>query len=416
MDNNIIIKVENISKIYKIFDKPIDRMKEALNPLKKRYSRDFYALNNVSFTIKKGESVGFIGKNGAGKSTVLKILTGVLTPTNGSVTINGKVASLLELGAGFNPEMTGLENIYLNGSLMGYSDIEMDSKVNSIIEFADIGDFINQPVKMYSSGMFARLAFALNIAVEPDILIVDEALAVGDFMFQHKCIMRMKDLQKKGTTILFVTHSMQQIISTCNRAILLHHGRLIEDSYDVQKICFNYENLIRNTDIKSDINKINEETDDIEELQTSKELNEYRFGTHEAIIKNILLKNQYGREPFKSGDRVKCKIYISSKKEFSSVVIGISFKNINGEVLWGTNNLVFNKVISLKVGINIIEYEFVLNISSGEYLFFIGLADISTSERIELDQRWPIKKINIVSDSTNAEGYVYMPVNLNIKE
>ena len=416
MDNNIIIKVENISKIYKIFDKPIDRMKEALNPLKKRYSRDFYALNNVSFTIKKGESVGFIGKNGAGKSTVLKILTGVLTPTNGSVTINGKVASLLELGAGFNPEMTGLENIYLNGSLMGYSDIEMDSKVNSIIEFADIGDFINQPVKMYSSGMFARLAFALNIAVEPDILIVDEALAVGDFMFQHKCIMRMKDLQKKGTTILFVTHSMQQIISTCNRAILLHQGRLIEDSHDVQKICFNYENLIRNTDIKSDINKINEETDDIEELQTSKELNEYRFGTHEAIIKNILLKNQYGREPFKSGDRVKCKIYISSKKEFSSVVIGISFKNINGEVLWGTNNLVFNKVISLKVGINIIEYEFVLNISSGEYLFFIGLADISTSERIELDQRWPIKKINIVSDSTNAEGYVYMPVNLNIKE
>lgn len=416
MDNNIIIKVENISKIYKIFDKPIDRMKEALNPLKKRYSRDFYALNDVSFTIKKGESVGFIGKNGAGKSTILKILTGVLTPTNGSVTINGKVASLLELGAGFNPEMTGLENIYLNGSLMGYSDIEMDSKVNSIIEFADIGDFINQPVKMYSSGMFARLAFAVNIAVEPDILIVDEALAVGDFMFQHKCIMRMKDLQKKGTTILFVSHSMQQIISTCSRAILLHHGRLIEDSYDVQKICFNYENLIRNTDIKSDINKINEETDDIEELQTSKELNEYRFGTHEAIIKNILLKNQYGRESFKSGDRVKCKIYISSKKEFLSVVIGISFKNINGEVLWGTNNLVFNKVISLKVGINIIEYEFVLNISSGEYLFFIGLADISTSERIELDQRWPIKKINIISDSTNAEGYVYMPVNLNIKE
>ena len=416
MNSNIAIKVENLSKVYKIFDKPIDRMKEALNPLKKRYSRDFYALNDVSFTIKKGESVGFIGKNGAGKSTILKILTGVLTPTNGSVTINGKVASLLELGAGFNPEMTGLENIYLNGSLMGYSDIEMDSKVNSIIEFADIGDFINQPVKMYSSGMFARLAFAVNIAVEPDILIVDEALAVGDFMFQYKCIMRMKDLQKKGTTILFVSHSMQQIISTCNRAILLHHGRLIEDSYDVQKICFNYENLIRNTDIKSDINKINEETDDIEELQTSKELNEYRFGTHEAIIKNILLKNQYGREPFKSGDRVKCKIYISSKKEFSSVVIGISFKNINGEVLWGTNNLVFNKVISLKVGINIIEYEFVLNISSGEYLFFIGLADISTSERIELDQRWPIKKINIISDSTNAEGYVYMPVNLNIKE
>ena len=183
MSEDWAIKIEHLSKVYKIFDKPTDRVKEALNPFRKRYSRDFYALNDVSLTIKKGETVGIIGKNGAGKSTILKIITGVLTPTSGSVQVNGRIASLLELGAGFNPEMTGIENIYLNGTIMGYSKEEMDDRVQDIIDFADIGEFINQPVKMYSSGMFARLAFAVNAFVEPDILIVDEALSVGDAAF-----------------------------------------------------------------------------------------------------------------------------------------------------------------------------------------------------------------------------------------
>ena len=169
MNDDIAIKIEGLTKIYKIFDRPLDRVKEALNPFHKRYSKDFYALNDVSFEIKKGETVGIIGKNGAGKSTLLKIITGVLTPTSGSVEVNGRIASLLELGAGFNPEMTGIEHIYMNGSVMGYDKKEMDDKIEAIIDFADIGDFIHQPVKMYSSGMFARLAFAMNSTLETDV-------------------------------------------------------------------------------------------------------------------------------------------------------------------------------------------------------------------------------------------------------
>ena len=177
MDNNMAIKVQGLTKIYHLYDKPQDRLKEALNPFGKSYHHDFYAMNDVSFEIKKGETVGIIGKNGAGKSTLLKMITGVLTPTSGSIETVGKISSLLELGAGFNPDMTGLENIYLNGTLMGFTKEEMETKVDAILEFADIGEFIYQPVKMYSSGMFARLAFSVSIAVEPEILIVDEALA-----------------------------------------------------------------------------------------------------------------------------------------------------------------------------------------------------------------------------------------------
>ncbi len=220
------IKIDNLTKIYKIFDNPIDRLKESLHPFHKRYSRDFYALTDLSFTIEKGETIGIIGKNGAGKSTLLKIITGVLAPTSGKVEVQGRIASLLELGAGFNPEMTGLENIYLNGTVLGYSHEEMDRRLPDIVKFADIGDFINQPVKMYSSGMFARLAFAVNAYVEPDILIVDEALSVGDVAFQTKCITRMRHMIEAGVTVLFVTHDIGVVKSFCSRCLYLEHGKL----------------------------------------------------------------------------------------------------------------------------------------------------------------------------------------------
>jgi ABC-type polysaccharide/polyol phosphate transport system ATPase subunit len=226
MNNNIAIKVENLTKVYKLYNAPIDRMKEALHPRKKSYHKEFYALNDVSFEIKKGETVGIIGKNGSGKSTLLKIITGVLTPTSGSVTVNGRVSALLELGAGFNPEYTGMENIYFQGNIMGFSREEMDTKIQDIVEFADIGDFIYQPVKNYSSGMFARLAFAVAINVEPDILIVDEALSVGDAKFQNKCMSKIKNMKDCGLTILFVSHATTQITAICSSAIWLNHGIL----------------------------------------------------------------------------------------------------------------------------------------------------------------------------------------------
>lgn len=224
--NNIAISVNNLTKVYHLYNKTQDRLKEALHPLRKSYHHDFYALDNVSFEVQKGETVGIIGKNGAGKSTLLKIITGVLTPTGGSVEVHGKIASLLELGAGFNPEMTGLENIYLNGTLMGFSKQEMDKKIDNILEFANIGDFIYQPVKMYSSGMFARLAFSVAINVDAEILIVDEALSVGDMLFQAKCIAKMTELMERGTTILFVSHDIHAVRSLCNQGIYLENGKV----------------------------------------------------------------------------------------------------------------------------------------------------------------------------------------------
>ena len=230
MNDNIAISIQNLTKIYHLYDKPQDRLKEALNPFKKSYHHDFYAMNDVSFEIKKGETVGIVGKNGAGKSTLLKMITGVLTPTSGSIEVNGKIASLLELGAGFNPEMTGYENIYLNGTLMGFSKEEIDTKVDAILEFADIGEFIQQPVKIYSSGMFARLAFSIAINVEPDILIVDEVLAVGDLEFQKKCLGKINEVSKRGRTVIFVSHNLAAIKNLCPKVIFLDRGKIIKFS------------------------------------------------------------------------------------------------------------------------------------------------------------------------------------------
>ena len=226
----VVVKLENVSKIYRLYDKPSDRLKESLLPFKKRYSRDFYALKDINLTVRRGDTVGFIGRNGAGKSTILKIITGVLTPSAGTVEVHGRIASLLELGAGFNPEMSGIENIYMNGTIMGLTREQMDERLEEIVDFADIGDFIRQPVKMYSSGMFARVAFAVNAFVEPDILIVDEALSVGDAFFQAKCIHKMKMLLDSGVTVLFVSHDWEAVKNLCRRGVLMDKGEIKLDS------------------------------------------------------------------------------------------------------------------------------------------------------------------------------------------
>ena len=222
------ISVEHISKVYKLYRSKADRLKDSLHLTRKKNYEEFYALSDVNFQVKKGETVGLIGTNGAGKSTLLKLLTGVLTPSNGQIEVNGKVSALLELGAGFNGEYTGIENIYFNGTLMGYTKEQMEKKVPEILEFAGIGDYVYQPVKTYSSGMFARLAFALAINVEPDILVVDEALSVGDIYFQSRCFKKMDDIKKKGTTILLVTHDMSSVIKYCDKVVLLNHGKVVK--------------------------------------------------------------------------------------------------------------------------------------------------------------------------------------------
>lgn len=226
-DSNIAIRVKNLSKCYQIYDKPHKRLLQGFLGSKKKHYKEFWALKEISFEIKKGETVGIIGRNGSGKSTLLQIICGTLTPTSGSVETYGRIAALLELGSGFNPEFTGSENIYLNASILGLTQDEIDARYEDIVAFADIGDFIEQPVKTYSSGMMVRLAFAVQVCIEPDILIIDEALSVGDFFFQQKCFGRIRDLSAKGVTLLFVSHDMSSVRDLCSSAVYLSEGKSV---------------------------------------------------------------------------------------------------------------------------------------------------------------------------------------------
>ena len=231
-----IISVDQVSKVYRLYDKPIDRLLESVSLRKKSYHKDFYALRDISFSVGRGEAVGIIGTNGSGKSTMLKIITGVLSATTGKVESRGSICALLELGAGFNQDYTGIENIYMNGTMMGFTKAEMDEKLPAILEFADIGDFVYQPVKSYSSGMFVRLAFALYISIDPEVLIVDEALSVGDVFFQAKCYHRMDELKRKGTTILMVTHDLGSVMKYCDRVVLFHKGEKVGEGLPGQMV------------------------------------------------------------------------------------------------------------------------------------------------------------------------------------
>ncbi len=345
--NDFAIKVKNLIKVYHLYDQPVDRLKEALHPFKKIYHHDFYALHNVSFEIKKGETVGIIGKNGAGKSTLLKIITGVLTSTRGNVEVNGKIASLLELGAGFNPEMTGMENIYLNGTVMGFTKEEMDDKVEEIIAFADIGEFIYQPVKMYSSGMFARLAFAIAINVNPDILIVDEALSVGDIKFQNKCVRKMEEISERGVTILFVTHDTQSINRFCSKVIWLEKGTLYEygepsvimENY-MSYMTYGHETERDEQDVhsprKSDID---------ENLIDTRSLDS--FGEKNAIIEKVAFLDESGSSTsiLVQGTYINFVCYFRTSVDLEEVAIGVLFKDsLNNEILT-FNSYMYNQPI-----------------------------------------------------------------------
>ena len=255
------ISVKGVTKVYQLYDKPIDRLKEAMSIRKKNYHKDFFALDEVSFDVGKGQTVGIIGTNGSGKSTILKIITGVLSPTKGTVEVNGKISALLELGAGFNSEYTGIENIYMNGTMMGYTKEEMDAKLPEILEFADIGDFVYQPVKTYSSGMFVRLAFALAINVEPEILIVDEALSVGDVFFQAKCFRKMDEIRKKGTTVLMVTHDMGSVIKYCEKVVLLNRGHFVAEGPAGEMVDLYKKILANQLDDETDNNQLDKKNE-----------------------------------------------------------------------------------------------------------------------------------------------------------
>lgn len=341
--NNEAITCVDIVKKYALYSKRSDRLLEALRPGGGSLHTDFFALNGVSFSVGAGECVGIVGKNGSGKSTLLKILTGVLTPTCGSIKVNGRVSALLELGAGFNPEYTGYENIYLNGSVMGYSREEMTRKIPEIIAFADIGEFINQPVKIYSSGMFVRLAFAVAISVEPEILIIDEALAVGDVFFQLKCYKKIEDFKQSGKTILFVSHDQSSIIKYCNRAILLDNGYMICDGSPKMVIDQYKQILAAGEAAKNDIPQVPEDVIKDTKWKQAYCLNEnaLEYGSREAEIIDFGIFDQDGHisGTYSRNAEYTIRMKVLFHKTIEAPVFAITFKDMAGLEVAGTNTM-----------------------------------------------------------------------------
>lgn len=337
MENTIEIK--NLVKSYKLYDKPSDRLKEALRK-GSCYHKDFLAVDNISFEVKKGETVGIIGRNGAGKSTLLKMITGVLKPSSGEIRLSGNVSALLELGAGFDAERNGIENIYLNGRINGLSKKEIDASLQEVLDFADIGDFVYQPIKTYSSGMLVRLAFAAAVNVNPEILIVDEALSVGDVRFQQKCYRKIREFKKNGT-VLFVSHDTGAISSFCDRVIWLDGGKIYKEG-EPGEIIEEYLSFMR-YDIKND-----EKGAEAIESEESSE-NDYNtfvndFGTSEACFKKISLRNEQGQtiSQVSPGQNIIIDMIIRTEKEIDSPILGFNIKDTLGNELVVTNNFFEN--------------------------------------------------------------------------
>lgn len=370
--HDYVIRIRNLYKSYKLYPSHKSRLLEALNPLKKSYHTKFYALSDVSIDIEKGEVVGVIGKNGAGKSTLLKILTGVVNPSDGYLNVRGKIASLLELGAGFNPEMTGIENIYLNGALMGYSREEIKSKIPNILEFADIGEFIYQPVKMYSSGMFARLAFSVAINVEPDILIIDEALSVGDLRFQLKCMDKFDDFRRLGKTILFVSHDINAVKRFCSSCIWINCGK-VEAIGNTDYVTDRYLDYLKSENLKNDFDN---------NVKTNTQI-------AEIISLNIHINGSV-RDEINFGDDVYIEVcYIVHDEKIKSPVLGIAIHSIDNKYICGLNTLLDEVEIPWKQGLNkfYLRYE-QFNLIGGSYHFDVALFEKNASVSFDYKSKY----------------------------
>ena len=404
------IEVENLSKVYKLYDKPSDRLKEALSPVKKCYHKDFYALRDLNFKIKPGETVGFVGKNGSGKSTLLKLLTEVLTPTEGSLKINGKVSALLELGAGFNNEYTGMENIYLNGTIMGYSREEMDKRVDDIVKFADIGEYINQPVKTYSSGMFVRLAFAVAINVEPDILIVDEALAVGDVRFQLKCMDKFLEFKEKGITILYVSHDINSIKRFCTRAIWINEGHLEADG-DVDLITDKYLDYLKMLDAQSEEKDDAKDNTDNDIAKSGAEGERDLESTVEiAEVVSLKIMNSRGEETeeIEHGEKVSLTLtYYVNDTTIKNPVVGIALLRLDNLYVCGLNTLLDKVDVPWEKGYNSVTLTYdSFNLVGGGYYFDVAVYDQTAS--VPFDYRTKYREV-FVKMGYIAEGIEILP-------
>lgn len=398
-----VICLKEVNKVYHLYKEPIDRLKEVLSIRHRIYSKEFKALNNISFSVKKGETLGIIGKNGAGKSTLLKIITGVLTPTSGEMNIEGEISALLELGTGFNPEYTGIENIYLNGTMRGFSKEEMDTKMEEIIDFADIGDFIHQPVKTYSSGMFARLAFSVMISFKPEILIVDEALSVGDIFFQQKCNIYMKE-KMEGVTKLLVTHDMGSIAHMADRVIVLEHGSIVYEGDPLTGIEY-YTRSVHNEIFKS-----NQAVKDISIDATKKKASQNvdwvsvkegdLSGAQEIKIVSVGIKiNDETYKGFvKSKDKVKFHMLIESNRDSVNAIFGYIVNDKFGNAIFGENSCSYTKeLLHIQKGTQHVTLEVEWpEIQEGEYFITLGIGE-GNDEMQHVIQCWAHNIINVKS-------------------
>lgn len=430
MSENVAISVENVSKIYKLYEKPSDRLKEAMG-LRKVPVKEHFALDDVSFQVKRGETVGIIGTNGSGKSTILKIITGVLNPTKGNVNIDGRISALLELGAGFNMEYTGIENVYLNGTMMGFSNEEIEAKMDDILNFADIGEFVHQPVKTYSSGMFVRLAFAVAINIEPEILIVDEALSVGDVFFQSKCYHKFEEFKKMGKTILFVSHDLSSISKYCDRVVLLDKGHKRAEGAPKQIVDM-YKKLLVNQlksddapdTIASDTLELSESEKSGEEQgevwKTSLVLNPeiVEYGEKQAEIVDFAMLDKEGKitNAIEKGEMCKIRMKVRTNESVQNPIFAFTIKNLHGTEITGTNTYFEGHEIGdLPAGVvKEITFEQEMNLQGGEYLLSLGCTGYIQGEFHVYHRLYDVCNLTVVSYK-NTVGFYDMNSEVTIE-
>ena len=421
----IAIAVDHISKVYKLYDKPMDRMVEALGLTKKKKYREHFALSDVSFQVKKGECVGIIGTNGSGKSTILKIITGVLNPTGGTLTVNGRIQALLELGAGFNMEYTGIENIYLNGTMNGFTEQEIESRMQDILDFADIGDYVKQPVKTYSSGMFVRLAFSVAINIDPEILIVDEALTVGDVFFQAKCYHKFEEFKKMGKTIIFVSHDLSSVSKYCDRVVLLNQGVKLGEGSPKEMIDDYKRVLVGQYELpesKSESSLLNDEQIQVAvqkkaaKQDTSKLL---EYGTKEAVIEQFYMTDDRGTESKSiiKGSEFTIHMKVRFMADLPAPIFAFSIKTVKGTEITGTNTM-FEKAFlePVKAGaVKDITFTQKMSLQGGEYLLSFGVTGYDGNDFQVYHRLYDALDLTVISDK-NTVGFYDMDSKVIVKE
>lgn len=418
MCSDVVVSVRDVVKTFRLFAHPGDRIKQFLGMGVKEYHRKFTALDGVSIDIRKGETVGIIGDNGSGKSTLLQIICNILKPSAGVVRVDGRISALLELGAGFNPEFTGRENVYFQGALMGLRKEEVDKRFDDIAAFADIDEFIDQPVRTYSSGMFVRLAFSVAVSIDPDILVVDEALAVGDAAFQVKCFQRMREIRERGGAILLVSHAAEQIAHFCDRAILLEHGKVAYAGNAGETLDY-YSNRLRS---KGGVDVVASagghplgHADDMVHRHPDYNSDETRWGDRAATIADICLI-QSGREnpvPMRAGVGAEARVGISFHTDIEKPIYAMAIKTLDGAILFQTNS---KKLVGLS-GVRkqntgdsiVISFKFTPFLDAGEYLVSFGVASDASGVICPHDRRYDVIKIRVSHPVSDAGGVDMFP-------